>query len=359
MNKRIFFSLLMLSFFACKKENNNTVSNAQEIDSIVYYNKWTKMNKVPLRLTDYVTDISYLPNKAIALLTNSRVYFIDSNYKVNLSPRFFSNSGIFYMKFQTYNDFPNIKDRFFYLTDAISSSGKSNQLIIENTIYGSEVNTQIYSRNFFVKDTNQNNSYNYMGYGEDYYAYYIYKALPNLDNYQLRYFNNQKRIDTTISFTGEGYNTTFRLGDKVVFWKYYNNVFTTINIRTMSVQENQSVPKNFSFIGTFNNSAYFYNNKFFNQGIYKSNNFTDFEMVYKNDLINNPVPYFNEKYLLIVKYLSTYNDQETEFILLNLENKSSQILSMPLERYEKVRCNWIIDNVLYVLTEDNIYARKF
>ncbi len=355
---KVIFTLLILSFFACKKENDNIVNNDQVIDSIVYYNKWTKMNKVPLRMTDYVTDVSYLPNKTMALLTNARVIFVDSNFNLELSPRFFSNSGNFYMKFQTYDAFPNMKNRFFYMTNAMSIPNKPSQLIIENTIYGSEVNTQIYSRNFFVKDTNQNNSYNYMGYGEDYYAYYIYKALPNLDNYQLRYYNNQKGIDTTISFTGEGYNTTFRIGDNVVFWKYYNNVFTTINTRTMSVQENQIVSKDFRFIGTFKNAAYFYGN-IFNQGVFKSNDFEDFQLVYKSELMGNSLPYFNEKYLLIEKYQDAINTSKKELILLNLENNSSQIISMPFGSYEEVRCNWIIDNVLYVLTQNNIYARKF
>ncbi|MFA9212842.1 MAG: hypothetical protein ACEQSR_03240, partial [Candidatus Methylacidiphilales bacterium] len=93
MIKKVIFALLIVSFFACKKETNNTVNIDQVIDSIVYFNKWTKMNKVLNFIGEDITDVSYQPNKSMALLSNSRVYFIDSNFNIRTSPTFFSSLG--------------------------------------------------------------------------------------------------------------------------------------------------------------------------------------------------------------------------------------------------------------------------
>ncbi len=357
MIKRIFFALLILSFFACKKENNNTVSNNQEIDSIVYYNKWTKMNKVPYKVGNNITDVSYQPNKSMALLSYNKVFFIDSNFNLTISPNFILNSGNSAIKFQSVAGFPNFKNTFYYIINPQAGPGKSSQVIIENNLYGTEIITNFFARSYFIKDTNETNLYNFIGYGYDYFAYYNYNNALGY-NYLFNYRHNNKKIDTTISiFSKTGFNTTFRLRDNIVFWKYFENEFATINTKSMLVQTNQSISKDYTFIGTFNNYAYFHN--FITREIYKTTNFSDFAVVYKYKLLGNVLPYFNEKYMLILSYSNDNKYLFNELTLLNIESGKVESITTPFAENEEIKCNWVIDNTLYILTSTNIYARKF
>lgn len=174
MIKKVIFALLIVSFFACKKETNNTVNIDQVIDSIVYFNKWTKMNKVLNFIGEDITDVSYQPNKSMALLSNSRVYFIDSNFNIRTSPTFFSSLGNRNTKFLTDPDFPNYKSAFYYITGADSGPGNGIHLVMMNYVYAQEVKSQIYTLSYFLKDTNQSGNYTFLGYGHDYFAYYFY-----------------------------------------------------------------------------------------------------------------------------------------------------------------------------------------
>ncbi len=354
--KKIIFALLIISIFACKKEENK-VSN-QTTDSTVYYNKWTKMNKVTNFIGENITDVSYQQNKSMALLSNSRVYFIDSNFNIKTSPTFFSSLGNINTKFRTDPDLPNNKSAFYYITGADSAPGNGIRLVMMNYVYAQELKSRIYTLSYFIKDTNQNGKYTFLGYGHDYFAYYIYD-LPTKYNYKLNFYKYSQKIDTVLSFVANAYfNTTFRLGNNIVFWNYSDNEFATVNTESLQVQTNQSISKDYTFIGTFNNYAYFYNFK--GNSIFKTNDFFNFESVYEYQLISKILPFFDEKYMLLMRYKDTDdNIIIKELTLLNIESKSSKVISMPFENHEDILCHWVIDNTLYILTSNNIYARKF
>ena len=75
-------------------ENNN--------QAIFYFNKWTKMNKNPNYILTNITDVSYQPNKTMALLSDNKVYFIDSNFNFKTSPNFFPYTFSSSIKYQTF-----------------------------------------------------------------------------------------------------------------------------------------------------------------------------------------------------------------------------------------------------------------
>lgn len=354
MNKIIAF-LLLLSFFACKKEEKNVVQ-VQSIDSTVYYNKWTKMNKVSLSFGGDITDVSYQPNKSMALLNNNKVFFVDSNFNLKTSPNFLNYSGNYFMKFQTVTGFPNFKNTFYYFINPQSGTSSTSQVIIENNLYGTEILNNFYTRSYFIKDTNQNNYYSFIGYGHDYFAYNIYNTSGY--NYLLNYRNYTKKIDTAISILSNvGFNSTFRLGNNVVFWKDGSNEFTTINTNSFEVQTGMNISNDYRLIGVFNNQAYFHN--FITREIYKTRDLLNVKLVYKYNLLSEILPYFNEKFMLILGYSNDNKYLFNELTLLNIESESVEIFSTPFAVDEEIKCHWVIDNTLYILTSTNIYARKF
>lgn len=357
MNK-IIVLFLLVSFFACKKENNNTVNNNQEIDSIVYYNKWTKMNKTPYNFFDHINDLSFQSNKSVAFLSGLNIYIIDSNFNLKTWQTFSANTPNVYSRFQNRNGLLGETNRFFFFLKPVSKNQENSQLIIENNIDGKEINTQIYNRSYFIEDSNTSNIYYYMGYGEDYFAYYIFDTIPSSFKFQLNYYNHQKQINNTVTFYSNIiFDEAFKLNNQVVFWKYNDNQYATVNINSMEVQVNQSILKEYKFIGTFNNYAYFYHYKA--NGIFKTNDFIEFKVVYQNEMLYMPMPYFDNKYLLMIKNKSNPELSSQEFLIFNSETNETRNLSIPFESDESFKCNWIKNNTLYILTTNYIYARKF
>jgi hypothetical protein len=197
-----------------------------------------------------------------------------------------------------------------------------------------------------------------LGYGYDYFAYYIYDTVPSSYKHQLNYYNHQKQINNNVTFYSNIiFDEAFKLNDQVVFWKHTNNEYVTVNTNSMEIQSKLSILKDFSLIGTFNNYAYFYNYK--TDGIFKTNDFLEFKVVYQNEMLYMPLPYSEGQYLLIIKNKSISDVYNKEFLVLNLDTNETHILSIPFESNEAIKCNWVIDNTLYILTTNYVYARKF
>lgn len=357
MNK-VIVSFLLVSFFACKKENNEAVNISQVIDSNVNYNEWVKMNKVPYNFFDPINDLSFQTDKNMAFLSGLNLSILDSSFNLKTLQVFSANTPNVYKKFQNHNGLTEGKNRFFFFLKPVSENKENSQLIIENNIEAKEINTQIYNRSYFIKDSNFTNIYSYLGFGEDYFAYYIYDTIPSSFKHQLNYYNHKKQINNTVEFYSNViFDEAFKINNQVIFWKHANNEYATVNINSMEVQVNQSVLKEYKFIGTFNNYAYFYNYKA--NGIFKTNDFIEFKIVYQNELLYMPMPYFNNKYLLAIKNKSNQDVSNKEFIIIDLENSETHNISIPFTSDESFKCNWIINNTLYILTTNYIYARKF
>jgi len=355
--KKIICVLFVLSIFACKKEESKVVQ-IQHTDSTVYYSKWTVMNKTPYNIFDHVNDLSFQSNKSMAFISGQNLLFIDSNFNLKTSQIFTSNTPNVYRKFQNHNSLLGETNRFFFFLKPVSKTKESSQLIIENNVNSTEINTRIYNRSYFINDSNTSSFYSYLGYGYDYFAYYIYDTIPTSYKHQLNYYNHQKQINNTvIFFSNIIFDEAFKLNDQVVFWKHTDNEYVTVNTNSMEVQTKLSILKDFSLIGTFNNYAYFYNYKA--DVVFKTNDFKEFKVVYQNEMLYMPLSYSDGKCLLIIKNKSVSDTYNMEFLVLNLETNETHILSIPFESSEAIKCNWVIGNTLYVLTTNNIYARKF
>ena len=174
----------------------------------------------------------------------------------------------------------------------------------------------------------------------------------------MNFYDHKKQINNTVTFYSNiFFDAAFKLNNQVIFWKYNDNQYTTLNTSSMEMQTNLSILKDFSFIGVFNNNAYFYNYKA--NGIFKTNDFIEFKVVYQNEMLYMPMPYFDNKYLLIIKNKSNQDISNREFLILNLETNETHNISIPFKSDESFKCNWVIDKTLYILTNTNIYARKF
>lgn len=353
MNK-IIVLFLLVSFFACKKENNNTVSNAQVVDSTVYFSKWTKMNKANIFHIGF-NDIEVMANKKVALIGYTDVIILDTNYSFWRSAKFFSNT---YNKYKLSLESKNakVRNRFYYFSDLTSPNVPYDQIFVSNEIRDNEVQTDLYNRNYFINDTAKNNVYYVRSQDYDYFFFYVYKPSEKNYNYLFNYFDNNKSIYKSIEFNSVNeIINVFRVGNKIFFQTNNANIYKVIDIVTFNLTEG-NYSTDFGFIGTYNGNAYL-NKK--DRGIYKTKDFVNYTKVFQDNLLGSNITYFSSKYLLYYKFDYVKSTKIDELILFDLNSNKAITIKWQDPEFDSIQYYWVIDNILYVLTEDNIYARKF
>jgi hypothetical protein len=353
MNK-IIAIFLVLALFACKKEESNTVNNVPTFDSIVYYNKWTKVTK-----TNYfyisVNDIEVLANKKVALVGDADIVMIDSNFNFWRSSKFFSNTYNIY-KLSQASKFDTIRNRFYYLSALTSTKVPYDQIFVSNELRDNEVNTHLYNRAYFINDTAKNNMYYVRSHDYDYFFYYVHKPLEKGYNYLFNYFDHNKSKYKSIEFNSEfEIIEVFRLGNKIFFQPKYGDLYKVIDIFSFDIiDENYST--DYAFIGVYNGFAYLIKK---DRSIYKTTDFVNYTKVFQDNFLNQIITYFNGKYLLYYKYDYLNATTFDEIVLFDLKTNKSLSIKWEDPAFDSIQNYWVIDNVLYLLTEDNIYARKF
>ncbi|MFZ4796795.1 MAG: hypothetical protein ACOYMA_04830 [Bacteroidia bacterium] len=352
--KKLVFALFLLSFFACKKEESKVVQ-VQSIDSTIYYNKWTKVTKTNFSNIGF-NDIEVLANKKVALIGFSDVTIIDSNYSFWRSAKYFSNT---YNSFKLSLDSKNASVRnCFYYFSALTSPNvvPYNQIFVSNEIRDNEVQTDLYDRNYFINDTTKNNVYYVRSQDYDYFFYYVYKPSEKNYNYLFNYFDHNRSIYKTIEFKSVNeISKVFKSGNKIFFQSKYGNLFKVIDIVTFNLMDG-SYSTDFGFIGAHNGVIYL-NNK--DKGIYKTTDFVNYTKVFQDNLLGQNITYFSGKHLLYYKYDYLKSTIIDELILFDLKTNKAITIEWKDPDFDSIQYYWVIDNTLYVLTTNNIYARKF
>lgn len=351
--KKLVFVLLLLSLFACKKEENNVVQ-VQSIDSTVYYSKWTKVTK-----TDYfyiaINDIEVMANKKVALVGVGDVVMIDSNINIWHSAKYFSNTYNNYKLSLAFKE-ATVRNRFYYFSTLNSTKVPNDQIMFSNELRDNEVQTDIYDRNYFINDTAKNNVYYVRSQDYDYFFYSVYKPIENGYGYMFNYFDYKKSINKTIEFNSVNeIITVFRVGNKIFFQSAYGNWYKMIDIVTFNLTEG-NYSTDLGFIGVYNGSVYL---KSIDKAIYKTTDFVNYTKVFQDNLLGSNITYFSGNYLLYYKYDYLKYTTKDELILFDLKTNKAISIEWKGTEFGSIQNYWVIDNTLYLLTKNSIYARKF
>ncbi len=351
--KKLIIALLLISLFACKKEDNTT-TNQTNTDSVIYYNKWTKLNttnyqNAGLFSAGNIADLSMTAEKGIVILTYNNITILDRNYNLVYTQAFMHQLNDIYMLSKIF-EADTLKRQFHYWTYLQTGGAPEKEIFVKNYISNNSVQTAIYDRNVLINDTSDN-IYNIFGHDYDYYAYHIYKASPK-DYYLLNYHDYQKNINKSVEFESETfYPRVFRINNKVVFQSEYGNLYTTVDLKTFTTIEG-NYSTDYFLIGSYNGNAYF---NHLNKGIYKSADLINFTKVFQNNpLIGVTFPFFGSRYLLYEDY------SNGGFILFDLKTDQAKSIKWDFLKNDEIpRHYWVNGNVLYILTNGNIYAKKF
>lgn len=350
--KKLIIALLLISLFACKKENNTT-TNQTTTDSVIYYNKWTKLNKVNyedagLFHAGNIADLSMTAEKGIIILTYNNITILDRNYNLVSTQTLLAPSSDILMLSRMF-EADTLRRQFYYWTYLHRGSAPNTEVLLNNYVLNNSVQTTLYDKSFFTKDT-LDNIYNIFGHDYDYNAYHI--SQPSKKSYYLLYYHDyQKNINKSVEFASEiFYPIVFRLGNKVVFQSGDKNSYTTVDLKTFNTIEG-NYPADYFLIGSYKGNAYF---NHLNKGIYKSADLINFTKVFQNNSLGVKFQFFGDRYLLYE------DDSNGGFILFDLKTDQAKSITWDFLKNDEIpRHYWVNGNVLYILTNGNIYAKKF
>lgn len=350
--RKLIIALLLISLFACKKEDHTT-TNQTTTDSVIYYNKWTKLNttnyqSVGLFSAGNIADLSMTAEKGIVILTYNNITILDRNYNLVYTQAFMHQLNDVYMLSKIF-EADTLRRQFHYWTYLQTGGAPKTEIFVKNYVSNNSVQTTIYDRSVLIDDTS-GNIYNIFGHDYDYNAYHI--SLAKEKRYLLNYRNEQKKINKSVEFVSETfYPRVFRLGNKVAFQSEYGNSYTTVDLKTFNTMEG-NYSTDYFLIGSYKGNAYF---NHLNKGIYKSSDLITFTKVFQNNpLIGVAFPFFGDRYLLYEDY------SNNGFILFDLNTDQAKSIKWDFLKDDEIpRHYWVNGNVLYILTNGNIYAKKF
>ncbi|MES2726801.1 MAG: hypothetical protein V4643_06840 [Bacteroidota bacterium] len=349
--RKLAIAILFISFLACKKEDNTTTSQTTA-DSVIYYNKWTKLNKtnyedVGLFTAGNIADLSMTAEKGIVILTYNNITILDRNFNL-VSTQTFTTPLNDIFKLSKIFEADTLRRQFYYWTYLQTGGAPKTEVLLKNYVSNNSVQTTIYGKSVFISDTS-GNIYNIFGHDYDYYAYHI--SLAKEKRYLLNYHDEQKNINKSVEFSSRAYlPRVFRINNKVVFLSISENFYTSVDLKTFNTIED-SYPINYFLIGSYNGNAYFNHS---DKGIYKSSDLITFTKVFQNNSLGVTFPFFGDRYLLYEDY------SNGGFILFDLKTDQAKSIKWDfLKDDEMPRHYWVNGNILYVLTNGNIYAKKF
>lgn len=358
MNKIIIFLILVL-FFACKKEENTRVITSQ-LDTTLTNYKWTKFMDNQFISYLYIKDIRLINNNSIlGILGDNDVYFIDEN-KVLSKPfqyRSLQSGTNIQSRFAESKTTDSLYAYFLYLNTFRNNDKSYSQFFVSyNLNFEKILRFEYFNKNYFIEDTSSNIIYDVMMENDDYKVFWFGIDKTKALGYSINYYNNNLLTKTIKLNSNQLYTKAFEFNNKLCFFNEKGNNFRYFDFATNQLDSNQTFSTDFKLIGIYNNTAYF--EKKADRSIYSSTNLEDFKKIYTDLIMDKVWAYHKGKYIIYSQQFEQNTVRTHNICLFNIE--TLKVVTFLWDSWDgEAQCYWVIGDNLYLLTGNNVYGRKF